>query len=80
VNIFCPKKKPKGKELTTEDKENNKLISSVRIIVENVISGIKRCRILKDVYRNTKLYFDDLVMLLACGLHNFRSHQRHQSY
>jgi len=80
VNIVIPKKKPRGKKLTEEDKENNKSISSVRVIVENVISGIKRCRILKDTFRNTKLYFDDLVMLLACGLHNFRSHQRHQSY
>jgi len=80
VNIIIPKKKPIGKELTEAEKENNKSISSVRVIVENVISGIKRCRIVKDVFRNTKLHFDDLVMFLACGLHNFRNHQRHQSY
>jgi hypothetical protein len=49
----------------------------VRIVVEHVISGIKRCRIVKDVYRNTKKHFEDLVMEIACGLHNFRQACRH---
>lgn len=80
VNIIIPKKKPPKKELSEEDKEHNRLISSVRIVVEHVISGIKRCRIVKDVYRNTKLHFDDVVMALSCGLHNFRSHHRHHTY
>jgi DDE superfamily endonuclease/Helix-turn-helix of DDE superfamily endonuclease len=75
-----PKKKPRGKELTEEEKENNRLISKVRIVVEHVISGLKRCRIVKDVLRSTKAGFDDLVMVLACGLHNFRSYYRFQSH
>jgi hypothetical protein len=41
-------------------------------VVEHVIAGVKRCRIVKDVFRNTTEAFDDLVMELACGLHNFR--------
>src|SRR5580765_7763326 len=28
--------------------------------VEHVISGVKRCRIVHDVFRNTKAQFDDL--------------------
>jgi hypothetical protein len=32
------------------------------------------------VLRNTKEGFDDVAMELACGLHNYRSHYRHQSY
>ena len=72
VLIFQPQKKPKGKDLTAEEKHQNSLISRVRISVEHVISGIKRCRIVKDVFRNTKDAFDDLVFLLSCGLHNFR--------
>ena len=72
VNTRQPKKKPHGGELTQAEKEQNSLISSVRIIVEHVICGIKRCRIVKDVFRNTKDKFDDLVMEIACGLHNFR--------
>ncbi|CAK0780213.1 hypothetical protein CCP4SC76_7270008 [Gammaproteobacteria bacterium] len=43
-----------------------------------MIAGIKRLHIVKDVYRNTKDCFDDLVMLLACGLHNFRNMFRHK--
>lgn len=72
VILLQPKKKSKGKKLSPADKFINKCISSARIIVENVIAGIKRCRIVKDVFRNWKSDFDDLVMLLACGLHNLR--------
>lgn len=72
VIVLQPKKKPKGKELTLAEKMINRIISSARIVVENVIAGIKRCRILKDVFRNTRQHFADLVMEIACGLHNFR--------
>ena len=80
TTISQPKKKPRGGELTEEDKESNKLISRIRVVVENVISGIKRLHIVKDVFRNTKEGFDDLVMFLACGLHNFRNRHRFQTY
>lgn len=76
VDTRQPKKKPRGGELTAQEKEQNSLISRIRIIVEHVICGIKRCRIVKDVFRNTKDRFDDLVMDIACGLHNFRTEQR----
>jgi hypothetical protein len=62
----------RGKELTEVDKFFNKIISSVRIVVENVISGVKRCRIVKDCLRLTKENISDLVMEIACGLHNLR--------
>lgn len=76
VHTFQPKKKPRGQELSDEDREHNRLISTVRIIVEHVIAGIKRCRILKDVFRNTRKGFADLVAEIACGLHNFRTQCR----
>jgi len=76
VHTLQPKKKPRGQELPDEDRERNRLISKVRIIVEHVISGIKRCRIVKDVFRNTRDKFADLVMEIACGLHNFRTQCR----
>lgn len=60
----------RGKELTQVDKFFNKLISSVRIVVENVICGVKRCRIVKDILRLSKENISDLVMEIACGLHN----------
>ncbi|CAK0742838.1 conserved hypothetical protein [Gammaproteobacteria bacterium] len=80
VNTIQPKKKPKGKELTSKEKEDNRLISSIRVVVEHVISGIKRLHIVKDIFRNTKEDYGDLVMFLACGLHNFRNSNRHRSY
>ena len=55
----------------------NHLISSARVIVENVIAGVKRCRIVKDVLRLTKAGISDLVMEIACGLHNLRVSCRH---
>jgi hypothetical protein len=47
-------------------------MSQIRVQVEHAISGIKRSRIVKDILRNTKEDFSDLVMVVACGLHNFR--------
>jgi len=76
VNTKQPKKKPRGGELSIDEQVNNSIISGVRIIAEHVISGIKRCRIVKDVFRNTKEEFDDLVMEIACGLHNLRTESR----
>ena len=77
VRTLQPKKKPKGKELGLADKFFNRLISSVRIRVEHVIASVKRCRIVKDVFRNTKKGFSDLAMSIACALHNFRISLRH---
>ena len=62
INIIQPKKKPKGGELTNEEKERNRLISSIRIQIEHAISGVKRYRIVKDKLRNWKKGFSDLVM------------------
>lgn len=76
VLILQPKKKPRKKELTQEEKGVNKIISSVRIQVEHIIGSIKICRIVKDVFRNTKEEYDDLVMEIACGLHNLRVSHR----
>lgn len=76
VIILQPKKKPRGGELSAEDKERNRSISKVRVFMEHVIAGVKRCHIVKDVLRTTKDGFDDLVMEICCGLHNFRTECR----
>jgi hypothetical protein len=46
-------------------------------VVEHVIAGIKRCRIVKEVLRLTKAGISDRVMEIACGLHNLRVSCRH---
>jgi len=77
VLVRQPKKKPRGQELTIADKILNQIIAGVRIEVEHVIAGVKRCRIVKDVLRLTSEGISDLVMEIACGLHNLRVSCRH---
>jgi len=69
--ISMPKRKPRTKELTQFSKEQNKKKSSVRVLVENALAGVKRLRIVSDVYRNKKKGFDDTAMLISCGLWNY---------
>jgi hypothetical protein len=58
VILYQPKKKPRGRELAKAEKVHNRLISRVRVVIEHLISGVKRCRIVKDIFRNIK---DDLI-------------------
>jgi len=67
-----PKKKPRGRELHPIQKTINQLISRVRVGVEHVICGIKRCHIVTDTFRNRRRGFVDQVMEVASGLHNLR--------
>lgn len=62
--------------MTDCEKEKNRKRSKIRVKVEHALSGVKRSRIVKDVLRNTKDDFSDLVMVIACGLHNFRVDHR----
>lgn len=77
VLTFQSRKKPRGKNLGIADLFFNHLISRVRIRVEHVIASVKRCRIVKDVFRNTTEGMSDLVMRVACALHNWRISFRH---
>ena len=72
VEILLPTKKPSGRELTQNQKDRNRSISRIRVRIEHVVNGVKRYRIVKDKYRNWVRGFADLVMEIACGLHNFR--------
>jgi hypothetical protein len=74
---LAAEKKPRGQELTVEDKALNQIMSGVRIVVEHALAGVKRCRIVKDEFRNTKAGFSDLVMEVARALHNLRVDFRH---
>jgi hypothetical protein len=80
VTIIQPKKKPRGKELTPEEKTSNRQISSLRIRVEHAIGGVKRYRIVKDQLRVRKDNFRDRAMETCTGLHNFRLNFRPWHY
>lgn len=70
-NLHIPKKKPRGRELTADEKETNKIISSYRAIVEHTIGGIKRYRCMSEKLRNRKPFIDDQFLLLSAGLWNY---------
>jgi hypothetical protein len=75
-NIVQPKKATKNNPLTQEEKQDNQLISSIRITVEHTIGGIKRFNCLVHTYRNKLANFDDDFMLLASGLWNSHLYQQ----
>ena len=63
--------------MSVAEKWLNSLIAGVRGVVEHVIAGVKRCRIVRDVLRLTQEGMSDMVMEIACGLHNLRVSCRH---
>jgi len=69
--ISMPKRKLKTKDLSEFVVKQNKKKSSVRVLVENALAGVKRLRIVTDVFRNKKEGYDDQVMLVSCGLWNY---------
>jgi hypothetical protein len=77
VWTWQPKKKPRGGELSTAERVLNRIIASGRIGVEHALAGVKRCRIVKETLRLTRAGISDLVMEIACGLHNLRQTVRH---
>lgn len=76
-NIFIPHKKPKkskknpNPQLTQKQKNENNAMSKKRVIVENVIGGMKRFRCLVERYRNHNPCVKDILILLASGIWNF---------
>lgn len=72
LKIVMPKKNTKLHKLSESDKEQNRAISSARVVVEHAIAGAKINRSVQDVCRNMKEGINDLLMSVACGLHNVR--------
>lgn len=70
-----PVKATKNKPLTYEQKQNNRLISSFRVVSEHAIGGFKRFRAATDIYRNKLKNFDDLLTEVSIGLWNFHLQQ-----
>lgn len=71
VNIKIPHKKPRGGELTEQQKAENRELSRSRVLCENAFAGVKRYRAVSEIYRNRKKDFDDHLMLTSAGLWNF---------
>lgn len=71
LNTMIPKKNTKKNPLTEQDREENKIISHFRVIVEHAIGGIKRYQCLQQPYRNKIASMDDKLALISAGLWNY---------
>jgi len=74
-NVVMPVKATKNHPLTDEQKQNNRIISSIRVVSEHAIGGFKRFKAAADVYRNKLTNFDDLMTEVSIGLWNFHLQQ-----
>lgn len=66
-----PMKKPKGAQLSDEQKAANRALARERVVVEHVIRELKIFRILSERYRNRRRRFMLRVNLIA-GLYNYK--------
>jgi hypothetical protein len=72
VVIRMPVKNPKNRELSVEQKKDNKVKVSKRVKVEQAIGKVETCRILKDCIRMWKQGIKDLVIVPCFAHHYFK--------
>ncbi len=70
-----PHKKPKGGKLTQEQKDYNRRVSQVRVVVENTLAQIKIFRVAAEVYRHAREGYNAIFCIVAV-LINRRIRQR----
>lgn len=71
AKIIIPSKKTGNKDLTDVQKEQNKIKSSERVLIENAIGGMKRMRIVSETCRFIRDSARDLVVRVCAGLWNY---------
>ena len=75
--LHIPYKKPyktknnPNPQLSPEKKEHNRVVSQVRVKVENAIGGTKRYGALVQIFRNKSEWLLDQIIFIAAGLWNF---------
>lgn len=70
-DFSLPVKSSKKKPLTDEDRVKNRLLAGQRIVVEHVIGGMKRYRVLANRVRSRKWAGFDTKVEVGAGLWNF---------
>ena len=79
ANIRIPHKKPRKSKrnptpsLTKKQKQENKLMSRIRVAIEHAIGGMKSFRILTIKFRNRLKNFANEAILLTAGLWNLKN-------
>ena len=69
--IETPFKKPKGKELKEEEKEENRRKARERIFVEHLIRELKKFRIVGERFRPWRQSYERIIRVV-CGLVRLR--------
>ncbi|UZQ30187.1 MAG: IS5 family transposase [Spiroplasma phoeniceum] len=64
-NVIMPTKKTKKKHLNKEQKQHNRLVSKIRIIIENIFAILKKFKIITEKYRNRRKRFSLRFNLIA---------------
>jgi hypothetical protein len=72
VSVSLPIKKPRGRELTWEEKAYNRKISSFRVRVEHATGSVKYMRTVRDECRLRADGFVQQIFRTCAALHNFR--------
>lgn len=76
AHTIMPAKARKNNPLTAQQKEENRIISAIRVVSEHAIGGFKRFKAASDIHRNKLPNFDDLLTEVSIGLWNFHLAQR----
>lgn len=74
TNCRLPKKKPRGGQLTAQDKAINQTLARERVVIEQVNRCLKIFRILAERYRNRRRRFGLRCNLIA-ALYNYEQSQ-----
>lgn len=72
AKILIPFKSSKKHELSNEQKDYNRWVSSLRVKVEHIIGSVKINRKVKEKFRGRLYAREDTVMLVSCALHNLK--------
>jgi len=73
--VCTPRKKPRGRPLHWRHRRANRKLAQIRVGVEHVIASVKRLGVLRQPLRMHRKGAADRVMMIGCGLHNFRQTQ-----
>jgi hypothetical protein len=63
--VELPTRKPRGGELTDEQKNANRALGSTRIVVEHVLAHVKVFQVLYQVYRHSRELYNRIVRLVV---------------
>ena len=72
AKIIIPHKQKKNQILNNEQEQYNKWVSKIRVRIEHTIANVKIFRKVKEKFRGRLFAREDIVMLVACGLHNLK--------